>query len=116
MLIVQYDAGMKRRLCCAMALLGNSDIVIFDVPTTATDVINNQNFWSIIRLVRQNGQCVIFTSISAQECIENSTCMILLENGTMKAYGSRETINEQYTPGNSQFQTAHFSSTFINFY
>ncbi|PRD23300.1 UNVERIFIED_CONTAM: ATP-binding cassette sub-family A member 5 [Trichonephila clavipes] len=39
------SGGLKRKLCIALTLLGNSKLVLLDEPTTGMDPISKRNLW-----------------------------------------------------------------------
>jgi len=45
----QYSGGMKRRLCIAMALIGDPGVVLLDEPTTGLDPSSKRALWDVLR-------------------------------------------------------------------
>jgi ABC-type multidrug transport system ATPase subunit len=55
----KFSGGMKRRLSCMIAILGNPKIIILDEPTTGMDPVNRRAVWEVFGLVKQG-----FSSLS----------------------------------------------------
>ena len=43
------SGGTKRKVCTAIALLGNPDIILMDEPTSGMDVLTRRQVWKIIK-------------------------------------------------------------------
>jgi len=91
---IEYPPGMQRRLCAAMTFIGNCEVLIFDDPTDRLDAMEHTRFWDVVELVRASGQSIIFTSRSAEECIQITDKIIILRNGEVRAIGSPHHIYE----------------------
>lgn len=44
-----FSGGMKRKMCIAIALIGNPKILILDEPTSGMDAVSRRQFWNILR-------------------------------------------------------------------
>ena len=48
-LVENHSGGMKRRVSIGLALLGNSELLIFDEPTTGIDHVKQKIVWNFIK-------------------------------------------------------------------
>ena len=49
-LSVSLSGGMKRKLCVAIALIGNSKVVILDEPTSGMDPYSRRSTWQMLKV------------------------------------------------------------------
>ena len=45
--------GQKRKLCIALALIGNSKIVLLDEPTRGLDVFSRRKLWDFLKVIKR---------------------------------------------------------------
>lgn len=57
------SGGMRRRLSIAIALIGNTDLIFLDEPTTGLDPKRRRELWEIIRRIKTNKTFVISTHL-----------------------------------------------------
>lgn len=60
-----YSGGMRRRLCVAVAFLGDPDVVLLDEPSTGLDPASRQRLWKTI-LRRKRDCCILLTTHSME--------------------------------------------------
>jgi ABC-type multidrug transport system ATPase subunit len=46
---MNLSGGNKRKLSIALALTGNSEIVVLDEPTAGMDIGSRKRLWSVLR-------------------------------------------------------------------
>lgn len=62
------SGGMKRRLSIALTLVGRSEVVLLDEPTTGLDPASRRRVWSVIAYAKQSGdRALILTTHSMDE-------------------------------------------------
>jgi oligopeptide/dipeptide ABC transporter ATP-binding protein len=92
----QLSGGMSQRVCIAMALAGEPELLIADEPTTALDVTVQQQILLLLRrLMKERGMSLIFVThdlaVAAKVCddisvfyagetVETGTAQRILEN------------------------------------
>ena len=60
--VLSDSGGNKRKLSIAIALIGDSPIVILDEPTTGIDPVARRLIWDMLAKVRSQGRSLILTS------------------------------------------------------
>ena len=60
------SGGQKRKLCIALALIGNSNIILLDEPTSALDVIAKKILWEFLKNYKTN-KIIVLTTHSLDE-------------------------------------------------
>lgn len=76
-----YSGGNKRRLSMAIALIGNPSLILMDEPTAGVDLYGKRLFCNIINNCQINGQAVLFTSHSMEECENICNNIVIIKNG-----------------------------------
>ena len=61
-LISSLSVEIRKRLCIAIALLNNPQIIIMDEPTSGLDAASRETFRGIIREMKRDQKTVIFTT------------------------------------------------------
>lgn len=57
-----YSGGMRRKLCVAVAMLGNPDVIFLDEPTAGMDPVARRIVWNQILAASNRGSAVILTT------------------------------------------------------
>ncbi|TMN33154.1 ABC transporter ATP-binding protein [Pseudoalteromonas sp. S2755] len=58
----ELSGGQKQRVFLAMAVVGQPKLVFLDEPTTGLDPTSRQEFWHIIKDLKEAGTCVMLTT------------------------------------------------------
>lgn len=91
------SGGQKRKLCIALALLGNPPIIIMDEPTAGVDVQARQLIWkSISNLTRST--CII-TTHALEEAEAVSSRMFVISRGKIPFAGTSTELRNQFKCG-----------------
>ncbi|KAK7002952.1 ATP-binding cassette sub-family A member 7 [Biomphalaria glabrata] len=94
-----YSGGTKRKLSLAIALLGNPSILFLDEPTTGMDAATRRLAWKCLARAKRNGQSVILTSHSMDECDALCSVIAIMVNGQMKCIGSPQHLKYKFGDG-----------------
>lgn len=62
----QLSGGNKRKLCCAMAMIGNPSVIFIDEATTGVDPASRRVIWQGIRSEGKNS-AVVYTTHAMEE-------------------------------------------------
>ncbi len=82
-----YSGGMKRRLCVAIALVGNPKVVILDEPSTGLDPKARKDLWRVIRQASKTS-AVLLTTHSMEEAEQLCTNIGIFISGRINCIGS----------------------------
>lgn len=79
-----FSLGMKRRLDIATALLGDTDVLIFDEPANGLDPLGIESIWALIgRLNREQGKTMLISSHDLDELASVATSCLFLHDGEL---------------------------------
>ena len=59
----RLSGGMKRKLCCAVALVGDPHVVLLDEPSAGLDPVSQRNLWNLIKST-MTGRAPVWKSTS----------------------------------------------------
>lgn len=90
-----YSKGMKQRLALAQALLGEPKILLFDEPTTGLDPASRQQFYEIIRELRERGATILLCTHALTELEGNVDRVIVMNQGQKMADGSMDNLRSE---------------------
>ena len=82
-----YSGGMKRRLCIAIALVGNPDVLILDEPTAGVDVLGKREIWSVFKSIKHRCS-ILVTTHSLEEADALSTRVCIMDSGKLVQIGT----------------------------
>lgn len=76
------SGGMKQKLALSCALIHNPEILVLDEPTTGVDAVSRNEFWDILRDLRNKGMTII---VSTPYMNEAGLCdyVALMHNGLL---------------------------------
>jgi ABC-type multidrug transport system ATPase subunit len=93
-----YSGGMKRRLCVAMALVGNPRVVILDEPSTGLDPKARKDLWKVIRQASKKA-AVLLTTHSMEEAEMLCTNIGIFIAGRINCIGSAPDLKARLGKG-----------------
>eukprot|EP01135_Chromosphaera_perkinsii_P003932 Nk52_evm33s262 gene=Nk52_evmTU33s262 len=94
-----YSGGNKRKLSCAIAIIGDPAVVFLDEPTTGMDPKARRFVWNAIANVFREGRSVVLTSHSMEECEALCTRLGIMVNGEFKCMGSPQHLRNKFGRG-----------------
>ncbi|KAH9502477.1 ATP-binding cassette sub- A member 12 [Bulinus truncatus] len=94
-----YSGGTKRKLSLAIALLGNPSILYLDEPTTGMDASTRRLAWNCLMKAKKNGQSIVLTSHSMDECDSLCSVIAIMVNGEIKCIGSPQHLKNKFGDG-----------------
>lgn len=94
--VSSFSLGMKRRLDIATALLGDTDILIFDEPANGLDPLGIESIWTLIgRLNREQGKTMLISSHDLDELASVATSCLFLHDGELLKKESMDVIGDE---------------------
>ncbi|MBT6429162.1 MAG: ABC transporter ATP-binding protein, partial [Rhodospirillaceae bacterium] len=88
------SGGMKRRLMIARALVHEPANVMLDEPTNGLDIASSRAVRELIREIRDQGRCVLFSSHIMSEVEALCDRIIVISDGVIVADGKPEELRQ----------------------
>jgi sodium transport system ATP-binding protein len=90
-----FSHGERTKVALARALVHDPRNVLLDEPTNGLDVMSTRSVREIIRRMRSDGRCVLFSSHIMQEVSALCDTIIVIARGRVVAQGSPDQLREQ---------------------
>ena len=90
-----FSQGQKIKVALARALIHNPKHVILDEPTNGLDVMATRALRDIIRALKSEGKCVLFSSHIMQEVDALCDDVIVISHGEVKFNGTIQALREK---------------------
>jgi Cu-processing system ATP-binding protein len=87
-----YSKGMRQRLGLAQALLGRPRLLLLDEPTTGLDPALRQEFFQIVRDLRDAGTTVVLASHILTELEARTDLAAIIRQGRLVAFGELDRL------------------------
>eukprot|EP01040_Poterioochromonas_malhamensis_P010000 gene10001-10866_t len=97
-LAMNLSGGMKRKLCVAIALIGDPEVVLLDEPSAGLDPVSRRNLWTVILRTMSN-RSVILTTHSMEEAEALCRRIGVMVQGQLRALGSKLHLKNKYGSG-----------------
>ncbi|XP_077866667.1 phospholipid-transporting ATPase ABCA3-like [Saccoglossus kowalevskii] len=94
----QLSGGMKRKLSCAVALIGDSKIIILDEPTSGMDPYARRATWDLL-LKYKAGKTMVLTTHYMDEADLLGDRIAIMANGQLMCSGSSLFLKNRYGIG-----------------
>uniref|UniRef100_A0A8C1X7A9 ATP binding cassette subfamily A member 5 n=1 Tax=Cyprinus carpio TaxID=7962 RepID=A0A8C1X7A9_CYPCA len=96
------SVGLKRKLCFALSMLGNPQIVLLDEPSTGMDPKSKQRMWRAIRAAFKNKQRgALFTTHYMEEAEAVCDRVAIMVSGQLRCIGSIQHLKGKFGRGYS---------------
>lgn len=92
------SGGNKRKLCCAMAMLGNPKVIFVDEASTGVDPVSRRVMWKGMRYEASNS-ALILTTHTLEEAEALASKIGIMVAGQFKCFGSLQQIQAEYGQG-----------------
>lgn len=93
----KMSGGMRRRLNIACGIAHDPQLIVMDEPTVGVDAQSREHILNSIRLLRDRGATVIYTSHYMQEVEEICDRIAILDKGKMIACGTEPELVSMVT-------------------
>jgi len=104
--IGKLSSGMKQKVSLARTIIHNPDVVVFDEPTAALDVVTSRAIIQLIRRCRDEQKTVIFSTHRMGEVSLLSDDLAIIHRGTL-------IFNGTYKDFENQMQTRSVEDEFV---
>ncbi|HTS00526.1 MAG TPA: ATP-binding cassette domain-containing protein [Bacteroidota bacterium] len=104
--IGKLSSGMKQKVSLARTIIHNPDVVVFDEPTAALDVVTSRAIIQLIRKCRDDRKTVIFSTHRMGEVSLLSDDLAIIHRGTLIFSGT-------YKDFENQMQTRSVEDEFV---
>ncbi|CAG2105325.1 unnamed protein product [Medioppia subpectinata] len=92
------SGGQKRKLCIALALIGDPKVVVLDEPTSGVDVAIRRQIWSILQSHKAN-KTIIMTTHFMEEADILCDRKAILTKGSLRCVGSSLFLKKKFGIG-----------------
>jgi len=92
------SGGQKRKLCIAIALIGNSKIILLDEPTSGMDVTAKRGLWEFLKNYKEN-KIIIITTHSLDEAEFLADRIGIMSEGQLICTGTSSYLKNQFSCG-----------------
>ena len=94
------SGGQKRKLCLALALVGNPKFVLADEISSGIDPLFVLEIWKMLQEYQKaNGSTILLTTHEMQEAETLASVVIILRKGKLKVVGTVNELAEKYNLG-----------------
>ncbi len=90
-----FSQGERMKVAIARALVHDPRNVLLDEPTNGLDVMATRAMRELIGSLREQGQCVVFSSHVMQEVSALCDRIVVIAHGRVAAIGSPDELREQ---------------------
>jgi ABC-2 type transport system ATP-binding protein len=98
-----YSGGMRRRLDIAMSLVGKSQLVFLDEPTTGLDPEARIEVWKMIKELAGNGTTVFLTTQYLEEAEQLADRIAILHKGSIIVSGTLAELKKLFPPAKVEY-------------
>ena len=90
-----FSHGERTKVACARALVHEPQNVLLDEPTNGLDVMSTRTLRAMVRRLRSEGRCVLFSSHVMQEVSALCDSVIVVANGRVVAAGTPDELRSR---------------------
>jgi len=98
-----YSGGMRRRLDIAMSLVGESQLIFLDEPTTGLDPEARIEVWKFIKELSDNGTTVFLTTQYLDEAEQLADRIAILHNGRIIVNDTLAELKKLFPPAKVEY-------------
>lgn len=92
----KLSGGMKQKLALSCALIHRPKVLLLDEPTTGVDAVSRQEFWEMLKKLRETGLTIL---VSTPYMDEASLCdrVALIQKGTIMDVATPDSMIAQFS-------------------
>ncbi|XP_060080116.1 cholesterol transporter ABCA5-like [Ylistrum balloti] len=92
------SGGQKRKLCVAIALIGNPKIIFLDEPTAGMDPYSRRHLWSVLK-EKKEGRVILLTTHFMDEADILADRKAIISKGRLRCCGSSLFLKSKFGIG-----------------
>ena len=93
-----FSHGERTKVALARALVHNPQNVLLDEPTNGLDVMSTRAVRTIVRRLKDEGRCVLFSSHVMQEVSALCDAIVVIAHGRVVARGTPDDLRTAHRP------------------
>jgi sodium transport system ATP-binding protein len=93
--VAGFSHGERTKVALARTLVHDPQNVLLDEPTNGLDVMSTRAVRDIIRRLKQDGRCVLFSSHVMQEVSALCDSIVVIASGRVIAHGTADDLRSQ---------------------
>lgn len=101
----KLSGGQQQKVQLGVTIMNTPELLILDEPTKGFDPINRRLLMDIIEEQRRSGVTVVMVTHQMEEVQRLCERVILLKDGTSRAYGTVREVQEQF--GGTTYRVTH---------
>jgi len=109
----KLSGGQTQRVRFALAIVGESDLIVLDEPTTAMDVEGRQTFWANMKAEVAEGRTLLFATHYIEEADSAADRILVINKGRLLADGTPSEIKKRAGARRLSFRLDRVDETFL---
>jgi ABC-2 type transport system ATP-binding protein len=109
----KLSGGQTQRVRFALAIVGDSDLIVLDEPTTAMDVESRQMFWANMHAEVAEGHTLLFATHYLEEADQAADRILVVNKGRLLADGTPAEIKQRAGAKRLSFRLDQVDETFL---
>ena len=109
----KLSGGQTQRVRFALAIVGDSDLIVLDEPTTAMDVETRRAFWDNMKVEVAEGKTLLFATHYLEEADQAADRILVINRGRLLADGTPAEIKKRAGAKRISFRLDRMDETFL---
>jgi ABC-2 type transport system ATP-binding protein len=109
----RLSGGQTQRVRFALAIVGESDLIVLDEPTTAMDVEGRQAFWANMKAEVAEGRTLLFATHYLEEADQAADRILVINKGRLLVDGTPSEIKARAGARRISFRVDPVDETFL---
>ena len=97
-IVTKLSGGMKRKVNLGIALIGNSQVVMLDEPTSGMDPEARREMWDLLNSLKK-GRTILLTTHFMEEADVLGDRIAIMARGEVQCYGSPFFLKKRFGQG-----------------
>jgi ABC-2 type transport system ATP-binding protein len=109
----RLSGGQTQRVRFALAIAGESELIVLDEPTTAMDVETRQRFWAQMKEEVAEGKTLLFATHYLEEADQAADRILVINRGRLLADGTPAEIKARAGAKQLSFRLENVNEPFL---